>query len=36
MPYNAMLVGAANAHIELPLATVDQAAASIVEALAGL
>ncbi len=36
MPYNAMLVGAANAHIELPLATEDQAAAAIVEALAGL
>ena len=36
MPYNAMLVGAADAHIELPLATVDQAAAAIVEALSGL
>ena len=36
MPYNAMLVGAADAHIELPLATVDQAAAAILEALSGL
>ena len=36
MPYNAMLIGAANAHIELPLATVDEAATAIVAALAGL
>jgi nucleoside 2-deoxyribosyltransferase len=36
MPYNAMLVGAANAHIELPLATVDEAADAIIAALAGL
>jgi len=36
MPYNAMLVGAADVHIELPLATVDEAADAIVAALAGL
>jgi nucleoside 2-deoxyribosyltransferase len=36
MPYNAMLVGAADVHIELPLATVDEAAGAIIEALAGL
>lgn len=29
IPYNAMLVGAADAHIELPLATVDEAANAI-------
>jgi nucleoside 2-deoxyribosyltransferase len=36
MPYNAMLIGAATVHIELPLATVHQAAAAILEALAAL
>lgn len=36
MPYNAMLVGAADVHIELPLATVDEAADAIVAALEGL
>jgi nucleoside 2-deoxyribosyltransferase len=35
MPYNAMLVGAADVHIELPLATVDEAADAIIAALAG-
>lgn len=29
IPYNAMLIGAADAHIELPLATVDGAADAI-------
>jgi nucleoside 2-deoxyribosyltransferase len=29
IPYNAMLIGAADARIELPLATVDEAAAAI-------
>jgi nucleoside 2-deoxyribosyltransferase len=29
IPYNAMLIGAADAHIELPLATVDEAADAI-------
>jgi nucleoside 2-deoxyribosyltransferase len=29
IPYNAMLIGAADAHIELPLATVDRAADAI-------
>jgi nucleoside 2-deoxyribosyltransferase len=33
IPYNAMLVGAADAHIELPLATVDEAAEAIQAAL---
>jgi nucleoside 2-deoxyribosyltransferase len=28
-PYNAMLIGAADAHVELPLATVDEAATAI-------
>jgi len=36
MPFNAMLIGAADVHIELRLATVDEAAAAIAEALAGL
>ena len=36
IPYTAMLVGAADAHVELGLATVDQAAAAIVQALAAL
>ena len=36
MPYNAMVVGAADVHIELPLATVDEAADAIVAALARL
>jgi nucleoside 2-deoxyribosyltransferase len=36
MPYNAMLVGAADAHIELPLATAEEAAGAIASALAGL
>ncbi len=29
IPYNAMLIGAADAHIEMPLATVDEAASAI-------
>jgi len=36
MPYNAMLLGAADAHIELPLATPDQAGEAVAEALARL
>ncbi len=36
MPYNAMLIGAADAHIEIPLATPDEAAVAVLEALAGL
>ena len=36
MPYNAMLLGAADAHVELPLATDEEAAAANVAALAGL
>ena len=36
MPYNAMLLGAADAHIELPLATPDQAGEAIAKALARL
>jgi nucleoside 2-deoxyribosyltransferase len=35
-PYNAMLLGAADAHIELPLATPDQAGDAVAEALARL
>jgi hypothetical protein len=34
MPYNAMLIGAADAHVELPLATPDQAADAVASALA--
>ncbi|MEI7744540.1 MAG: nucleoside 2-deoxyribosyltransferase [Chloroflexota bacterium] len=34
IPYNAMLVGAADAHIELPLGSVEAAGAAVVEALA--
>jgi nucleoside 2-deoxyribosyltransferase len=33
IPYNAMLVGAASVHIELPLATLDDAARAILRAL---
>ncbi len=29
IPYNAMLIGAADAHLELPLGTVDEAATAI-------
>lgn len=36
VPYNAMLIGAADAHIELPLATVDEAANAIHAALVRL
>ncbi len=36
IPFNAMVVAAATVHIELPLATVDEAAGAIVEALAAL
>ncbi len=36
MPYNAMLLGAADAHIELPLATPQQAGDAVAEALARL
>ncbi|MEO5964439.1 MAG: nucleoside 2-deoxyribosyltransferase [Candidatus Limnocylindrales bacterium] len=36
IPYNAMLIGAADAHIELGMATVDEAAAAILAALAEL
>ncbi len=35
IPYNAMLIGAADAHIELELATVDEAAAAILATLGG-
>jgi nucleoside 2-deoxyribosyltransferase len=35
IPYNAMLIGAADAHIELKLATLDEAAAAILATLAG-
>jgi hypothetical protein len=33
IPYNAMLIGAADAHIELQLATLDDAARAILAAL---
>ena len=33
IPYNAMLIGAADAHIELPLGTVDEAATAILAEL---
>jgi nucleoside 2-deoxyribosyltransferase len=36
IPFNAMVVGAATVHIELPLATVDEAADAIIGTLAGL
>jgi nucleoside 2-deoxyribosyltransferase len=36
IPYNAMLIGAADAHVELPLATVDEAAEAIHAELARL
>jgi nucleoside 2-deoxyribosyltransferase len=36
MPYNAMLIGAADAHIELRLAGIDDAAAAILATLASL
>ncbi len=36
IPYNAMLIGAADAHIELELAALDEAAAAILTTLAGL
>ncbi len=36
IPYNAMLIGAADVRIELQLATLDEAAAAILDALAGL
>jgi len=36
IPYNAMLVGAADVHIELPLAPLDEAADAIIAALAAL
>ncbi len=36
IPYNAMLIGAADAHIELELATLDEAAAAILATLGGL
>ena len=35
IPYNAMLIGSADAHIELELATLDEAAAAILTTLAG-
>ena len=35
IPDNAMLIGAADAHIELELATLDEAAAAILTTLAG-
>jgi nucleoside 2-deoxyribosyltransferase len=35
IPYNAMLIGSADAHIELELATLDEAAAAILATLAG-
>ena len=36
IPYNAMLIGAADVHIELERATLDEAAAAILSTLAGL
>ena len=36
IPYNAMLIGAADAHIELALASLDEAAAAILTTLARL
>ena len=36
IPYNAMLIGAAHAHVELPLATLDDAARAILAALRAL
>ena len=36
IPYNAMLIGAADAHIVLPLATLDDAARAILAALGAL
>ena len=36
IPYNAMLIGAADAHIELERATLDEAAAAILAKLAEL
>jgi nucleoside 2-deoxyribosyltransferase len=36
IPYNAMLIGASDAHIEIENATLDQAAAAIDRALVGL
>ena len=36
IPYNAMLIGAADVHIEIALAPLDVAADAIIEALAGL
>jgi nucleoside 2-deoxyribosyltransferase len=36
IPYNAMLIGAADVHIEIALASLDVAADAIIEALAGL
>lgn len=36
MPFNAMLVGAADAHIELPLATPEQAGDAVAQALTRL
>lgn len=36
MAFNAMLIGAADVHIEIDLASVDVAAGAIIEALAGL
>jgi nucleoside 2-deoxyribosyltransferase len=35
IPYNAMLIGAADAHIEMELATLDEAAAAILTTLSG-
>lgn len=36
IPFNAMLIGASTVHIELGLASLDEAAQAILEALAGL
>jgi nucleoside 2-deoxyribosyltransferase len=36
IPYNAMLIGAADAHVELPLGTIDEAATAIHAELARL
>jgi nucleoside 2-deoxyribosyltransferase len=36
IPYNAMLIGAADVHLEIPLATLDEAAVAIAGALAAL
>jgi len=36
IPYNAMLIGSADAHLDLPLASVEEAAAAVLRALAAV